>query len=81
MNTQTTTTTTTTTTFRKGSQNSRLFNALSRGQKISTSQARSRFGITNVSARVREMRVNGVNVVTNYRTYKDGSRKAFYTLG
>jgi hypothetical protein len=75
------TTATTTTPFRKGSQNSRLLNALTRGQKISASQARSRFGITNVSARVREMRSKGVNIVTNYKTYNDGTRKAFYTLG
>jgi len=77
MNTQTTATAT----FREGSQNSRLLKALSRGQKISAPQARSRFGITNVTARIREMRLKGVNIVTNYRTYNDGTRKAFYTLG
>ena len=77
MNTQTTATAT----FREGSQNSRLLKTLSRGQKISAPQARSRFGITNVTARIREMRLKGVNIVTNYRTYNDGTRKAFYTLG
>ena len=47
------------------SQNDRLVRYLSTGRTISVAQARSRFGIRNLRARVNDLRSEGFCVYTN----------------
>ena len=47
------------------SQNERLARYLSAGRSITTAQARSRFGIRNLRARVNDLRVEGFCIYTN----------------
>lgn len=44
-------------------------------------QARRRFGIKNVSARINELRQEGYCIYTNKKTLKDGRKIKFYRLG
>ncbi len=48
---------------------------------FSVAQARSRFGITNVAARIAELRQEGYAIYTNMKTRGDGSKVAVYRLG
>jgi len=48
---------------------------------LSTAQARARFGITNVSARIDELRQEGNCIYTNTKTRSDGSKVSVYRLG
>jgi len=48
---------------------------------LSTAQARARFGIQNVSARIDELRQEGHVIYTNTKTRADGSKVAVYRLG
>ena len=48
---------------------------------FSTAQARARFGIKNVAARIQELRQEGYAVYTNTKTRNDGSKVAVYRLG
>lgn len=48
---------------------------------FSTAQARARFGIKNVSARISELRKQGYAIYTNIRNRADGSKVAVYRLG
>ena len=47
------------------SQNERLFQYLSTGRTITVAQARSRFGVKNLRARINDLRTTGVCVYTN----------------
>ena len=52
------------------------------GQNTFTvAQARSRFGIQNVSARIEELRKEGHCIYTNTKTLEDGRKISYYRLG
>ncbi len=68
----------------KLSAKQRLINFLSKKDgynTLSTAQARARFGIQNVSARIDELRQEGHVIYTNTKTRADGSKVAVYRLG
>ena len=48
---------------------------------LTVAQAQSRFGITNVAARVEELRAEGHAIYTNSKILADGRRISFYRLG
>ena len=48
---------------------------------FTTKQAQRRFGITNVSARIEELRKEGNVIYTNKRTLEDGRKITYYRLG
>ena len=48
---------------------------------FTTKQAQHRFGITNVSARIEELRKEGNVIYTNKRTLEDGRKITYYRLG
>jgi len=48
---------------------------------LSTAQARARFGITNVSARIDELRQEGNVIYTNTKRRGDGSKVQVYRSG
>ena len=48
---------------------------------LTVSQARARFGIQNVSARIEELRKEGHVIYTNTKTRADGTRFHLYRMG
>lgn len=48
---------------------------------LTVAQAQARFGITNVSARIDELRQEGHVIYTNTKTRGDGSKVASYRIG
>ena len=48
---------------------------------LTVAQARARFGIQNVSARIEELRKEGHVIYTNTKTRSDGSKVASYRIG
>jgi hypothetical protein len=48
---------------------------------FSVAQARARFGIKNVAARIAELRNEGYAIYTNMKARADGSKVAIYRLG
>jgi hypothetical protein len=48
---------------------------------ITVKQAQARFGITNVSARINELREEGFPIYTNRKTLADGRKINVYRLG
>ena len=48
---------------------------------FTTKQAQKRFGVTNVSARIEELRKEGHCIYTNTRKLEDGRKISFYRLG
>jgi uncharacterized protein YgbK (DUF1537 family) len=48
---------------------------------LTVAQARARFGIQNVSARIDELRQEGHVIYTNTKTLADGSKVAVYRMG
>ena len=48
---------------------------------LSVAQARARFGIQNVSARIEELRQEGHVIYTNTKTRSDGSKVSVYRMG
>jgi hypothetical protein len=48
---------------------------------FTSAQARARFGITNVSARINELRKDGFPIYTNTKKLEDGRKITFYRLG
>lgn len=60
----------------------KILNALTKkeGATLSVAQAKSRFGIVNVRARVSELRKDGHNIVSDTKTAKDGTKSYFYRL-
>lgn len=48
---------------------------------LTAAQARSRFGIANVGARIEELRAEGHCIYTNKKTLSDGRTITFYRLG
>lgn len=68
----------------KISAKQRLLNFLSKKDGYNTfsvAQARARFGIKNVAARIAELRAEGYAIYTNMKTRADGSKVAVYRLG
>jgi len=64
----------------KTNATTRMLNYLRSGYDITTEQARSRFGITNVAARVYDLREEGFPVYTNMKKI-NGSKVHVYRLG
>jgi len=48
---------------------------------FTVSQAQARFGITNVAARINELRDEGNAIYTNRKTLSNGRKISFYRLG
>ncbi len=48
---------------------------------LTAAQARSRFGIANVGARIEELRAEGHCIYTNKKTLENGKTITFYRLG
>jgi predicted ArsR family transcriptional regulator len=48
---------------------------------LTTKQARARFGISNVAARINELRDEGHAIYTNRKTLADGRTISVYRLG
>ena len=68
----------------KLSAKQRMLNALSKPEgynTFTTEQARRRFGVTNVSARIDELRQEGHVSYTNTKRNADGVKVASYRLG
>jgi hypothetical protein len=68
----------------KLSAKQKMLNTLSRNEGFNTftvASARNRFGVTNVSARIHELREEGYPIYTNRKTLADGRKISFYRLG
>ena len=48
---------------------------------LTAAQARSRFGIANVGARIEELRAEGHCIYTNKKTLENGKTITYYRLG
>ena len=48
---------------------------------LTVAQAQSRFGVSNVAARIDELRREGHAIYTNTKTLEDGRKVTFYRLG
>ena len=69
---------------KKLSAKQRMINTLKKTTGYNTftvSQARSRFGVSNVAARIEELRKEGHCIYTNQKTLSDGRKISFYRLG
>ena len=65
--------------MKKVSAKQRILNYLSKSQgynTLSVAQARARFGIQNVAARIEELRQEGHCIYTNTKVRGDGSKVA-----
>ncbi|MEN9921569.1 MAG: Helix-turn-helix domain [Candidatus Parcubacteria bacterium] len=70
--------------MKKVSAKQRMLETLTKSNGYNTfsvAQARARFGITNVAARIAELRQEGYSIYTNLKTRGDGSKVAVYRLG
>jgi hypothetical protein len=68
----------------KLSAKQKILNFLSKNEgynTLSVAQARARFGIQNVSARIDELRQEGNVIYTNTRTRGDGTKVSVYRIG
>lgn len=68
----------------KLSAKQRLINFLTKKEgynTLSTAQARARFGIQNVAARIEELRKEGHVIYTNTKSRADGSKVSVYRVG
>ena len=68
----------------KLSAKQRILNFLSKKQgynTLSVAQARARFGVQNVSARIEELRQEGHCIYTNTKRRADGSKVQVYRVG
>jgi predicted transcriptional regulator len=68
----------------KLSAKEKILNFLSKSEGYNTltvAQARARFGIQNVSARIEELRKEGHVIYTNTKTRGDGTKVASYRIG
>ena len=62
----------------------KILNYLSKDSGYNTltaAQIRSRFGITNVGARIEELRADGHCIYTNKKTLDNGRQITYYKLG
>jgi len=68
----------------KLSAKQRMLNTLKKASgynTFTTKQAQARFGITNVAARIDELRKEGNVIYTNSRVLADGRKINYYRLG
>lgn len=68
----------------KLSAKQRILNYLSKSEgynTLSVAQARARFGIQNVAARIEELRQEGHCIYTNTKRRGDGSKVSVYRMG
>jgi hypothetical protein len=68
----------------KLSAKQKMLNALTKTEgynTFTTEQARRRFGVKNVAARIEELRKEGHCIYTNYKKSDAGSKVASYRLG
>jgi len=67
----------------KLSAKQKIVNYLSKNENygLTVSQARAKFGIQNVSARIEELRKEGHVIYTNTKTRADGTRFHLYRMG
>jgi hypothetical protein len=68
----------------KLSEKEKILNFLSKQEgynTLSVAQARARFGIQNVSARIDELRQEGNVIYTNTKTRGDGTKVSVYRMG
>ena len=56
-----------------------LFNRVN--NKLTVEKAQDLFGITNVSARINELRKEGFAIYTNTKTLENGKKIRYYRLG
>jgi hypothetical protein len=62
-------------------QNAKVLRYLTKGQSLTAKQARSRFGVQNLRARICELREEGHKIVTSPVTFRDtGARGVSYKL-
>lgn len=63
-------------------QSDKVLNYLEAGRTLTSKQARARFGIQKLSARISELRSEGYNIVSEAVTYRDtGANGVRYYLG
>lgn len=63
-------------------QSEKILKYLEGGRTLTSKQARSRFGIQCLRARISELRSEGYNIVTEEVTYRDtGANGVKYSLG
>jgi hypothetical protein len=68
----------------KTSAKTRMLSALQQTEGYNTftvAQARRRFGVQNVAARIEELRKEGHCIYTNTKTLEDGRKISYYKLG
>ena len=58
----------------------KIMGALESGKSLTAAQARSRFGIANLRARICELRDKGFYITSNQYTTRDGRRVVKYSL-
>lgn len=61
--------------------NARILGALKNGRDYTANQLRSRFGITDVSGRISDLRKAGYAIYTNRKTTANGKAINVYRLG
>ena len=70
--------------MKKLSAKQKILNYLSKQtgyNSLSVAQARARFGIVNVAARIEELRQEGHCIYTNTKARGDGSKVSVYRIG
>lgn len=63
------------------SANAKILSFLTAGGNMTANQARQKFGITNVTARINELRKAGYAIYSNKRTTSNGRAIRVYQLG
>lgn len=53
----------------------------SKNNTFTTAQARSMFGVTNIAARIHELREQGHKISTAQKTLRNGRKITYYILG
>ena len=61
------------------SQNEKILTFLSKGKQLTVREARSRFGVQNLRARINELRDHGFRIYTNQKTVR-GQKVTAYRL-
>ena len=59
----------------------KMLNVLKKNGTFTTKQARSRFGISNVAARIHDLRTEGYCIYSNEKTGSNGKKVTVYRLG
>jgi hypothetical protein len=59
----------------------KMLNALKDNQTFTVAQAKHRFGVKNVPARIEELRKEGHCIFTGRRRNSEGKRVNYYTMG